>query len=839
MTTTLAPPPPSPANPATGRTSSRVANRAVARWARRLLRREWRQQLLVLSLLTLAVAATTVGLGLVVNIQSSVQSATGSAQTRIDLTPGSAADVAGIAAAARRQLAPVEVLEYTTIAIPGSTSSVDLVAMAANGPFSPAMRSLVSGHYPGPGEIAVTRSVLSDFSLTVGQTWTVLGQPRRIVGVVENPKDLSYEFALVAPGQIAAPTSVSLLTDAGLGAVQNFHPRGAQTDGIISTGTTASQRQQQQALAVLLIATIGLTFIGLLSVAGFTVMAQRRLRSLGMIGAIGATDRQVRKVMLANGTAVGFVGAGLGTVLGLAAWFALTPAFETVVGHRIDPWSLPWWAVILGAGLAVLASLAASWWPARTVSRMPVVVALTGRPPAPQPAHRFALLGSAFAALGFVLLVLSHNQHTVLIIGGIIATTVGMLLLAPLGIQMLARFAGRAPVAVRLALRDLARYQARSGAALAAAGLAVGIAATIAVTAAAQQANDRSFTVGNLPTNQLIVWVNYGPNGPAGGLITKGRPVPTASGPTAAQIAQTRSAAASIASSVHADAAIELDGLENPAANQQQGPGAADAAIVQPINDARRTGFMFVDMPYLATPALRHRYGISRSEIHAPILTSRTDLIGKKLFDGASDKLYTLPIQVMNRIPKYTSTPDVLLTQQEATSLGLRVQPDGFLIQTAHPLTAAQIHAAQITAATAGTVVETREAPDRSLQQLRYWATLVGVLVALAVLAMTVGLIRSETSSDLRTLTAAGASGGTRRMLTATTAAALGLLGGLIGVAGAYLALIAWHWHDVSYLNKPPYLNLAVLVVVLPLVALVGGWVFGRTPSHLSRVRTE
>ena len=48
-------------------------------------------------------------------------------------------------------------------------------------------------------------------------------------------------------------------------------------------------------LAVLLLATIGLTFIGLLSVAGFTVMAQRRMRALGMIGAIGATDRQVRQ----------------------------------------------------------------------------------------------------------------------------------------------------------------------------------------------------------------------------------------------------------------------------------------------------------------------------------------------------------------------------------------------------------------------------------------------------------------------------------------------------------------------------------------------------------------
>ncbi len=97
---------------------------------------------------------------------------------------------------------------------------------------------------------------------------------------------------------------------------------------------------------MLLLSTIGLTFIGLLSVAGFTVMAQRRLRALGMIGAIGATDRQVRRVMLANGAAVGMVGSGIGVAFGLLVWFALTPAFEGVVGHRYDPFE----TAVVGSG---------------------------------------------------------------------------------------------------------------------------------------------------------------------------------------------------------------------------------------------------------------------------------------------------------------------------------------------------------------------------------------------------------------------------------------------------------------------------------------------------------
>jgi putative ABC transport system permease protein len=53
------------------------------------------------------------------------------------------------------------------------------------------------------------------------------------------------------------------------------------------------------------------------------------------------------------------------------------------------------------------------------------------------------------------------------------------------------------------------------------------------------------------------------------------------------------------------------------------------------------------------------------------------------------------------------------------------------------------------------------------------------------VLAVSVGLIRSETSGDLRTLAASGASARTRRAITAATAGALGLLGAVLGTATA------------------------------------------------------
>src|SRR5204862_7044185 len=119
---------------------------------------------------------------------------------------------------------------------------------------------------------------------------------------------------------------------------------------------------------------------------------------------------------------------------------------------------------------------------------------------------------------------------------------------------------------------------------------------------------------------------------------------------------------------------------------------------------------------------------------------------------------------------------------------------------------------------------------------LENWATAAGILLALGVLAMTVGLIRSETANDLRTLTATGATSTTRRTLTGATSGALALLGALLGTAGAYAALLAWHRSDLSPLGRVPVINLVVILAGLPLIATIAGWLLaGGEPPVIAR----
>ncbi len=192
-------------------------------------------------------------------------------------------------------------------------------------------------------------------------------------------------------------------------------------------------------------------------------------------------------------------------------------------------------------------------------------------------------------------------------------------------------------------------------------------------------------------------------------------------------------------------------------------------------------------------------------------------------------------VQTIDQLPGYTSAPTALITAHAMQELGLEAIPAGWLVQTPGPLTTGQIDTAQKAAAAAGLYVETKSV-QKSLAGLRNWSTIAGILVALGVLGMTVGLIRSETANDLRTLSATGASSTTRRALTGATAAALALLGALLGTAGAYAALLAWHRSNLKPLTNIPAVDLVVILAGLPLIAGVAGWLLaGRDPGVLSR----
>ncbi|MBO0823633.1 MAG: hypothetical protein J2P27_07205, partial [Actinobacteria bacterium] len=496
-----------------------VARRAVIRWGWRLFRREWRQQLLVLGLLTVAVAATIWGTSVVTNTQlpNATYATFGTASAMATL-PGADPNLAADIAAITDRWGPADLIDSQNIAT-GTKQSVELRAENPHGYYNSPLLGLVSGTYPaGPGQVALTSQIASRYNAHLGGTWHGGGTTWRVTGIVQNPSDLSDKFVLVAPGQVTHPGQVTLLL--GPAAARAINDSSATVPGVRAATVTLPNGFSgglSPAVAVLLVEVLGLAFIGLLSVASFSVMAQRRLRALGMLSAIGATERNLRLVMIAGGLVTGVVGALAGTALGLAAWLTYAPTLQRATGHVVNATHLPWWAFAIGILLAIATSALASRRPAKTMAAVPVVAALSGRPAPPKAVHRSAVPGVIVFAAGLACLALSGglnavdggngpNAKPLVLLVGLVVTITGTCLLAPLAISVLAAgTGGRLPVAIRIALRDLVRYRARSGAALAAITFAVFLAMAICITASIRFDNPLNWIGSNLSSDQVYV----------------------------------------------------------------------------------------------------------------------------------------------------------------------------------------------------------------------------------------------------------------------------------------------------------------------------------------------
>src|SRR5580700_4182614 len=353
--------------PASGGTAGR---RVVTRWARRLLRREWRQQMLVLALLALTVGAACFGVAAAYNLAPPPSPQLGSADYLLQFAgPGGKAMTADIAAA-RKAFGSIEVVGHQFVPIPGSAQSVEFRALSPGGPYSGPMLALVQGHYPsGAGQVAVTSGLAQALQVRIGSVLSLPGHHQRVTGIVEDPSDLKDQFALVPPSAAGPAQGVTVLLDSSPAAFSAFRDtfggqlvwqaRSASTQGAVAAGALGA-------------ITILMMLVSLVAAAAFAVIAARRQRQLGMLAAIGATRRQLRMVMVAGGALVGAIAAVTGAAIGLAAWFAAARHLQAFAGHRIDSFAVPWDLVVLAMLLAILTAAGAAWWPARAAARVPV-----------------------------------------------------------------------------------------------------------------------------------------------------------------------------------------------------------------------------------------------------------------------------------------------------------------------------------------------------------------------------------------------------------------------------------------------------------------------------------
>jgi putative ABC transport system permease protein len=118
--------------------------------------------------------------------------------------------------------------------------------------------------------------------------------------------------------------------------------------------------------------------LGIINTLVMAILERRR--EIGVLKALGAADRDIRKLFFAEAGAMGLVGGVLGVTFGWLIGRALTFGTNVYLHRRdlpgIDLSSVPWWLVAGAIAFSIVVSLAAGLYPAQRAAQLNPVEAL-------------------------------------------------------------------------------------------------------------------------------------------------------------------------------------------------------------------------------------------------------------------------------------------------------------------------------------------------------------------------------------------------------------------------------------------------------------------------------
>ncbi|CAN5347808.1 hypothetical protein BH09ACT10_BH09ACT10_19740 [soil metagenome] len=578
----------------------------------------------------------------------------------------------------------------------------------------------------------------------------------------------------------------------------------------------------------------------LLAGPAFAVGVRRQRRDLALVAAAGGSPRDVRRLVLAQALVLGFLASVIGAVVGVVGSRALVQWVPPRWDFSLRPFELPWQlvvlAVLLGTGAAMLAALA----PARQVARLPLPLALAGRRPDVPGRDGWPVLGACVGMVGLLMVGTSRtNNSGAAAAYGAIVLVIGVVFMTPMIVRQVGRTAGAFPLPLRLALRDSARHTSRSAPAIAAVMAAVAGITALGIGGFSDQAQGRA---------------TYSYGGPDGSAVIV--------------------ATGDIAPAVAAVESVLPGRSTTPLATEDYDQGwmqlftsdcGSDACEYETYDEAdyyRTTNNTVV----AADAATLRAWGVSVSAAQEQALDDGKALVASTGddVDGTFLIALTSPDEEIVQTPR----PDRKVSVVQASLLindvprGLSPRLAWFVVspQTARALelpvrTSSLLVSGSLSEreekdlATALSAASTPE-DDFSLSVERgYQSELATILIVLAVgggLAVLIGTLTAtglalvDAAPDFATLTAVGARPRTRRLMAASQALVIGLLGALLGVVvGIAPGVVASRGltddgFGQTYLDIPWSL-LGILVVVVPMLAALVSGAFVRGTKVVTR----
>jgi putative ABC transport system permease protein len=591
---------------------------------------------------------------------------------------------------------------------------------------------------------------------------------------------------------------------------------------------------------IALVVVMALLEVVLLAGPAFAVGARRQSRTIALLASTGATPRQLRRVVLGGALVLGTAAAAIGVVLGIGVARLALPFAQQHDASYFGPFDVRPRELLGVAAFGLLSAVLAAVVPAWISARQDVVAVLGGRRGDRRPRAWSPLAGLVLVGIGVALSVgaASRGHGTELpIAGSAVIVVLGMILLIPVFLALAGRLSRRLPLPLRYAVRDAARHRTRTVPAVAAVAATVAGVVALGIAASSDEQQSRRLYDPRMPIGQASL-VN--PD------LESYRTGPKNNWPAmvAALHAELPDNGTTVVTGVPDNAEVSFT-----TAGERNLLDSWGATYGTPLLVGRRLPDVEVGVP----KARRAEADAVLAEGGAVVFTTRT-VRG----DTARLKLVWNDIETSHISRRQRITVPALFVRTDgemAAAVGvispeiahrLRVQPVPVALAVAGPITRAQernVDEAMAAIVSGGSGYFYVERGYQQDDSTRVVLLVLGVLGAVLMLGGTLTatfLALSDARSDLATLAAVGASARSRRLVAAAYAAAVGLIGALLGAAVGFVPGIAVTYpltgdnygRTLDAAGRPlpshfvdvPWLLVGAVVVLLPLLtALVVG----------------
>lgn len=753
------------------------------------------------------------------------------------------------------------------------------------------MYDVVDGHRPtSKTEVMVSPAGLAHFGVALGGTLHVT-KPKpadfTVVGTLKNVGTRSDTVVVYAnDGALDGITAPEALTATSFFVVdhpidwQGVRRLNAQGMTVLSRSVLLdppSERVAPRLSGIVAGNPLGVAFISLLGAFGmfevcllagaaFAVGAKRRQRELAILSSVGAERRTLFAIMSFEGILLGFLGGIVGAGLGILAASIAEPLISDGLETQYPGFHVDWPVVALIVLGATVSGWIAAAIPARTASRVDVVAALRGalRPPQPtlkRPIVGFfvAVGGSVVALMGGLVVIASQqgaqtNQKVftggvVLLVAGPILMQIGALLIAPRLLVWATSVLSRWGTGARLGSRDAARNPSRTVPALAAIMSTVFVSAFAMCLVSGGQAISIREHQWNAPDDTASVEL-YGDSGQTdafGGYVAE-RKSPGA-------------VPAVLARAFPGSQVRVLSGLPD---FDQLGDRQVQSYVVPRLPDEPNTQRpIYLDSGGLGDHVLvgseadlRAILGESvsaesRATLEAGGIVSlypqyvtdgraTLDTVPAKVDADGTRLAPTKSVEVRATVqrPEHDMSFGLFLLPKTATALGLHPKPSMVFATLAGAPTTAQREAADAQLAVADDTLSLQVETGPDLFAAAWSWALLGLttLIAVVAAAVALALAKADARRDDEVLEAIGAPPGLQRSYGFWQAILIAGLGAVIGVGlGLVPAFALGLGSGVTTRGivpfDPPWLQLGLTAVAMPLLIASAAWVAARWPS--------